>query len=293
MTSSGFVSVRCNLCGYCLHRVKYHIKNGDFNILECFNCGVLFRWPHPTNIKELYNKGYYKGTDKYSYIDEREDKFLRDIENERRISNLKTFFPVDKELSLLDVGCSFGALVDGATSQGIDAYGIDISDYVRLQACHSRLLQGDICEGVNGRYSIITMIEVIEHLKDPSKALNNCYNSLENDGILLIQTTNMDSLSRKSEGGNSRYFLPGHLFYFSLRTLTRLLKKHNFKIEKVYYGHETGLIPALVRKSIANIGRLNLPDWFVAFYTLVVHLCSKIHVGSIAVHNGMVVVARK
>ncbi len=295
MIRNKYVSIKCNLCGYGLHRTKYYIERIEpsFAILQCCNCGLLFKWPQPTNVKKLYNKGYYAGTNEYSYIDEREDKFLRDIENKRRINNLKTFFPKDRELSLLDVGCSFGALVETAVSSNIDAYGIDISDYVRLQVCNNKLLQGDVCEAINGKYSIITMIEVLEHLQDPSKALNNCYNALENDGILLIQTTNMDSLVRKFEGKNSRYFLPGHLYYFSLRTLTQMLNKHNFKIEKIYYGHETGLIPALIRKSITNVGRLKLPDWLVALYTFIVHLCSKIHIGGIAIHNGMVIIARK
>jgi len=285
----------CNLCGCKIHRVKYCIERFEhpFFILQCTKCGLLFRYPIPENIKDLYNKGYYEGTNKYSYIDEREDKFLRDIENKRRIDNLKTFFPDDKVLSLLDIGCSFGALVEMAVHQYVDARGIDISDYVRIQAESNRLLQGDVCKGINGKYSIITMVEVIEHLQNPDRALNNCYNALENDGVILIQTTNMDSIVRKVEGKNSRYFLPGHLYYFSLKTLTQMLKKHNFKIEKVYYGHETGIIPALIRKSITNIGRLNLPDWLVALYTVISHLFSKIHIGNIAVHNGMVIIARK
>ncbi len=287
--------MECNLCRCDTHRVKYHVERVEpaFFVLQCGSCGLLFRWPQPINVKDLYNKGYYEGTNKYSYIDEREDKFLRDIENKRRIKNLKTFFPKGKELSLLDIGCSFGALVEAAKKQYIDAYGIDISDYVRLQATNNRLLQGDVCEGISGRYDMITMVEVLEHLQDPSKALMNCYKALVNDGILLIQTTNMDSIVRKFEGKKSRYFLPGHLYYFSLKTLTQLLEKHNFKIEKVYYGHETGLIPALIRKSITNLGRLKLPDWLVFLYTFVAHLCSKIHVGNIAIHNGMVIVARK
>jgi len=293
MIKNEVVTIKCNLCGYNLHKVKHYIEDGNFFILKCKNCGVLSRWPKPINVKEFYTKGYYKGTNKYSYIDEREDKFLRDIENKRRIENLKTFFPKNKELSLVDVGCSFGALVRMALHCNVNAFGIDISDYVRLQTSNRRLLQGDVCKGFNGKYSIITMVEVIEHLQDINMAINNCYNSLENDGILLIQTTNMDSIVRKFEGKKSRYFLPGHLYYFSVKTLTQILKKHNFKIEKIYYGHETGLIPALIRKSITNIGRLNLPDWLVALYTFIVHLCSKIHICNIAVHNGMVVIARK
>lgn len=287
---------KCNLCeSLGTQRLKHCIINESwgFFVDECSKCKLISRLLIPEDTKNLYSEGYYTGTSKYSYIDEREDKFLRDIENDRRINNLMSFFNDGERLSLLDVGCSFGALVDSALTNGVEAEGIDISEYLKYQSNKKRLRQGDVCEGISGKYDIITMVEVIEHLIDPSKAMNNCYNALNSGGIILIQTTNMDSLVRRFEGSKSRYFLPGHLFYFSLKTLTLLLEKHNFKIEKVYFGHETGLIPALIRKYITNLGRFNLPDFLIALYTFVVHLLSKIRIGNLAVHNGMVVIARK
>lgn len=286
----------CNLCGSEeLTIIKYQIVTHEwgFYIIECPNCKLISRLEMPKDVEKMYDKDYYSGTSKYSYIDEREDKFLRDIENKRRLDNLGTFFTDERDLTLLDVGCSFGSLVEQALIDGIDAEGVDISNYVKYQSKSNRLRQGDVCDHINGKYSIITMVEVIEHLANPSKALNNCYNALENGGVILIQTTNMDSLVRKFEGEKSRYFMPGHLHYFSLKTLTAMLKKHHFKVEKVYFGHETGLIPALIRKYITNLGRFNWPDWLVALYTLIVHSLSKIHVGNLAVHNGMVIIARK
>lgn len=291
---------KCNLCGGGNFYPKYEIRKFAhvIPIVQCDDCGLIFQYPQYEHQQELYNEGYYKGRNEYSYIDEREDKFLRDIENERRIKNLLSFVASDflsaSHFSLLDVGSSFGSLVEKACELSIDAHGLDISDYATRNS--EKTLCGDVCDFVVGSYDMITMIETIEHLIDPFKALENCYNAINYGGILLVQTTNMDSLVRWYEGSNSRYFLPGHLFYFSKKTLTAMLEKVGFKVIQIYHGHETGLIPALVRKSICNMNRCkryNLPDWLVLLYTMIVHLFSKIHMGNFAVHNGMVVIARK
>jgi len=257
-------------------------------------CGLIFRENAPEDLSLLYDEGYYGGTNEYAYIDERDDKFLRDIENTRRLINLKRFVKSEHP-TLLDVGCSFGSFVKKANELGFMARGIDISKHAtfvsRMEGLPIR--EQDVCNYVTGKYDIITLAEAMEHLRDPMQAIKNCYNALNSNGIILIQTTNMDSLVRRYEGETSRYFLPGHLFYFSEATLEKMLRYNGFKVEKVYYGHETGLIPALIRKSISNLRRCDIQDWLVLLYTLLVHLGSKIHIHNVAMHNGMVVIARK
>jgi 2-polyprenyl-3-methyl-5-hydroxy-6-metoxy-1,4-benzoquinol methylase len=295
----------CNVCGSdnTFFRQKYRIRrfNPPLEIAQCENCSLIFQFPQPTDVESYYNEGYYKGENKYSYIDEREDKFLRDIEVVRRIAHLVGWMPDEniENMSLLDVGCSFGSLVSCANHFDIKAKGIDISPYSVAYAEEQGLdvSLGDICTidgNVQGEFAAITMVEVFEHLTNPRQALINCNRMLKENGIVLIQTTNMDSVVRCWEGHSSRYFLPGHLFYFSRRTLTRLLRQTGFDVVQVYFGHETGLLPAIIRKSICNLGRFQQwPDWLVLLYTTLAHMLSKVHAGGFAVHNGMVVIARK
>jgi len=291
-----------NKCISCLSynvERKYRITRflRPFEIVHCRNCGLI--WKHDTNvdIEDLYNEGYYRGGNEYSYIDEREDKFLREIELTRRIQNLIKFMPSKTVTrhSLLDIGCSFGALVDKAVSFDIQAKGYDISEYAinEGKAKGSNVELCDAQEKIVGKYSAITMIEVIEHLENPRKVIKNCFDALNDKGVLLIQTTNMDSIVRRVEGASSRYILPGHIYYFSKKNLTSLLNDIGFDIVKIYYGHETGFIPAIIRKSVANMVRFNKPDYLVLMYTIIAHLLSKLHIGNIAMHNGMVIIARK
>jgi SAM-dependent methyltransferase len=68
--------------------------------------------------------------------------------------------------SVLDVGCARGLLVQALLEQGVDAYGIDVSQHA-IDTAHpgvaSRLSAGS-AEEVTGSWDLITCIEVMEHL---------------------------------------------------------------------------------------------------------------------------------
>jgi SAM-dependent methyltransferase/uncharacterized protein YbaR (Trm112 family) len=68
---------------------------------------------------------------------------------------------------VLDAGCAFGLLVETLRARGIDAEGIDLSDYAVAQASaavrpHLRI--GSIVAELDGRYDLIVSIEVLEHM---------------------------------------------------------------------------------------------------------------------------------
>ena len=69
--------------------------------------------------------------------------------------------------SMLDAGCAFGLLVDKMRTRGIDAFGIDISEYAISQV-HDDVKpfcrQGSIAQPFGRRFDLITCIEVLEHM---------------------------------------------------------------------------------------------------------------------------------
>ncbi len=69
--------------------------------------------------------------------------------------------------SVLDVGCASGMLVEALRSQGIDASGMDISEWAIAQVPESirpYCRVGSITEDLGGHYDLITCVEVLEHL---------------------------------------------------------------------------------------------------------------------------------
>jgi O-antigen biosynthesis protein len=67
----------------------------------------------------------------------------------------------------LDAGCAFGFLVEALRDRGVEAYGVDISEYAIEQArddIRPYLRCGSLTEPFSRRYDLITCIEVLEHM---------------------------------------------------------------------------------------------------------------------------------
>ena len=80
--------------------------------------------------------------------------------------------------SVLDAGCAFGLLVECLRQRGVEAWGIDISEYALQNvpaAVHPYCRLGSITWPFDRRYDLIVCIEVLEHLPsgDAEKAIQN------------------------------------------------------------------------------------------------------------------------
>jgi SAM-dependent methyltransferase len=72
--------------------------------------------------------------------------------------------------TVLDVGCAKGLLVQALVARGVDAWGCDISAHA-VESAHPdvrhRLRVVSATEPIEGRYDLITCIEVLEHMTLP------------------------------------------------------------------------------------------------------------------------------
>jgi hypothetical protein len=69
--------------------------------------------------------------------------------------------------SVLDAGCAWGMLVEALRKQGVDAYGVDISEYAIAhvdESVQEFCWQGSLIEPLPQRYDLVTCIEVLEHM---------------------------------------------------------------------------------------------------------------------------------
>lgn len=251
--------------------------------------------PSPEEIRELYSDSYYLGESQYNYHDERSNQEANAFIHRNRLKVLEKFInTANGKKRLLDIGCAFGGLLEMAGNLQWETFGLEISGYAARYAAEEKgmnVSNESIEEAELGEGSIdaAIMIEVIEHLQDPAKALAKINRALDKNGILMVQTANADSLKAKTGGADWEYFLPGHLFCFSRKTLKQLLEKTGFEIVHIFTGDELS-IRSKIGKLRADSGGTVKP--LQALKLAFKHFARKIPLGNLSV-GGNVFIARK
>ena len=93
--------------------------------------------------------------------------------------------------TVLDAGCAMGFLVEALRDQGVDAFGIDVSEYGLSQAradIRPFCRQDSVTEPFPRRFDLIVCIEVLEHLPaaDAPRAVQNIAG--HSDDVLFSST---------------------------------------------------------------------------------------------------------
>ncbi len=109
---------------------------------------------------------------------------------ECRIRALWELLPARREsATLLDIGAGTGAFVHTARRHGFDASGLEPNAAI-VDAARERgipLIRGS-WRKARGRYDVITIHDVIEHLTDPIACLRHLRRCLTPDGLLVLET---------------------------------------------------------------------------------------------------------
>jgi 2-polyprenyl-3-methyl-5-hydroxy-6-metoxy-1,4-benzoquinol methylase len=135
---------------------------------------------------------------------------------------------------LLEVGCFEGRLLWAARERGWSVTGTEISEAAVSYA--SREQQLDVRVGrledvafPADEFDAVVLVDVIEHLPDPRRTLEEIHRILRPGGVLYLWTPNFDSLSRRMAGKRwGAVIFPWHLYYFTARTLTQMLTATGF-----------------------------------------------------------------
>jgi 2-polyprenyl-3-methyl-5-hydroxy-6-metoxy-1,4-benzoquinol methylase len=118
----------------------------------------------------------------------------------------------------LDIGCGFGGCLVAFGRQGMEAYGIEVDnqrigfaktnceDYHNQAGVFSLSILEDHIEDRLGTFDVITCMDVIEHVLDVPKALQNIGRLLRSDGVLVLEIPNKDSLFFVASDGHFNLF---------------------------------------------------------------------------------------
>jgi SAM-dependent methyltransferase len=155
--------------------------------------------------------------------------------------------------SILDVGCGDGLLFDRLMEFG-EVEGIETSREIvdpanpQFQKIHIGPFDDSFRPGK--QYSLILLLDVLEHIPDPGAALRRCESLLKPGGSLVITVpafnvvwTNHDVLNH-------------HMTRYRRATLLPLLQKAGFKIEDSAYWFQWTFPVKLVQRFVEKLFRL-------------------------------------
>ena len=143
--------------------------------------------------EESYFQGWYKGAvGNFS---------KRDLELSKNwfyawIEKLNQYIPVKKGKGkkVLEIGCSIGAVSNLLVSRGFEVWATDISSYAVKNAkkltpkAHFSVVDIEKKINMTKKFDLVISFEVVEHLKNPKKGIENMADVLVDGGKLILST---------------------------------------------------------------------------------------------------------
>lgn len=208
------------------------------NLLRCTQCGQL--------ISQCTEERYWQSMKEF---DAPQGTLPNSRSLEKRFRRSKKFLgqiarlldEAPSNIRLLDVGCSSGAFLSHAVTQGFRAEGVEpaAGPVATAQAAGLTVRQGLLQDMAyaDSQFDAVTLFEVIEHLQDPHALLDECRRILRPGGILVIGTGNTASWSMAAMGGEWEYLQidkhGGHVSFFNPRSIELLARRSGFSVAAV------------------------------------------------------------
>jgi len=245
----------CPICGgKDKHKIdEIHLVNVDgieglFDhqiISGCNRCGAVFHEGIAMEQLEDYYGKYTGGGEIQSMTADEQ------ILNSNMADFVEYHLRLEKDANILDVGCGFGWVIGILRERGYEnVVGMD-TDEALMQKLRRRGYSVE-CGSIysqdknkfNGKFDVIILKMVMEHLESPSTAIDNVRRWLAKDGILVIEVPDCSLYDKTA-------FFPGyfqsvnieHINNFSIISLMNLMKK--WRLVACESTDSSGIFPVL------------------------------------------------
>lgn len=162
---------------------------------------------------------------------------LKDI-----VENVERRIELKDEDIVIDIGCNDGTMLAMYSNHNLYTIGYDPALNLASEAkknCRyfiNEYFPSPLPE-VEGKAKVITSIAMFYDLEDPKAFVKEIKNALADDGIWVVQFTDLLSMIKINAFDNICH---EHLEYYSLRDLTNLLKQFNLTIFDLEYNKVNG-----------------------------------------------------
>ncbi|MEE2887098.1 MAG: class I SAM-dependent methyltransferase [Planctomycetota bacterium] len=233
----------CQLCGS--REGTEMFRDPPYRVLRCAGCSLVYVTPRHNDdaLHKLYGEDYWNSnspkTRGYACYAEEEPLYLRTFR--RRLELVRAYIP-QGSIRVLDIGCAAGFFLRVMKEEGHDVRGVEVSadiaslaiEHLGAENIHVGFLQQLAPQHPGfepGSFDLVTMWDVIEHVPNPQDLLEQARRLLKPDGVLILETQNVDSRFAGMLGKKWQHFKhEEHLYHFNPKTITRLLADTGYQV---------------------------------------------------------------
>lgn len=242
-----------NIISSVKHHYFYGFQLGIKKILICPNCslGIVDLLPSDETLNQ-----YYSSDPTQDILNEFSQEQLEEVINPSKISPVldfifnHTILTKSDNKNFFDIGAGNGTLLKHMT---------DFTSWKNIKGCEPNVTKIKTLNHLNldfypesfdscfpkleTDYDLVTLVQVLEHLKDPNITLEMISSILSKDGLLYIEVPNCNENYYKTRMSD---FAP-HLTFWTDKSLSKFLNNNGFKV--LHIGSWGPVIPeALILK---------------------------------------------
>lgn len=200
-------------------------------IIKCQKCGLVrtLEVISPSKLKKLYMASLFTYGNLTQNLKITYGQILADASSK-----------LSQKTAFLEIGCGNGFMLEEAAKLGYQKIkGLEPSADALKKArpAIKKLITPGLLRPKlfpPSSFDIIVAFQVFDHVADPNNFLKTCRTYLKSKGILLLMNHDVNALSARILGEKSPIFDIEHTYLYSQATITQILKKNRFTIEKIY-----------------------------------------------------------
>ena len=221
--------VKCWICG---GEAPVDEDYRSVSLHRCADCGFLFAPERsPEQLEELYSDEYFEdfhGTGSYA-----DEAVQRRFEAEHRIDWVTKYRSSGR---LLEIGAANGVFLDAARKVGFEVTGVEPAPGYAAKAREEFDIdvRAGFIESVDlpdEPFDVICAFHVLEHLNDPRIGLQRLRDHIADDGVMLLEIPNIESLRAIKHRTNWVHLDPkNHVGFYTPEQLATLLGQCGFEL---------------------------------------------------------------
>ena len=252
----------CPLCAMPSHAASLVYFARGMHIVQCVKCSLVYS--REVINRDADNSRYRQSNAMDAHMALHTNRVYAELESNKAryiIAGLREASDGSSG-TLLDIGCSTGAILQAAREVGWQALGIDLNgSAVKIARARGLAAMEGYCPedipSSAGSFRAITMLDVLEHAEDPVGLLVSVTRHLVPGGVLGVQVPNFNSLLIQIEGVRNNNICHGHWSYFTPQTLIKVASEAGLEllsIETII--SEIDRVRAYPAKQVAEAARL-------------------------------------